>query len=119
MLVGAVKEHFMEEIEEKYNPDGIQKLYDDYMIGALKGQPIEEIPEVESYMRRHQIDYLIFLDRMAAPNGDCMKLKDDEGCKRDFLRYEIRKKADNSNTVILKKGITTYIKENFLDFIYQ
>lgn len=85
----------------------------------LEGIPLNEIEEVESYMRRHYWDYIFALDMWSAPYGDCWILQYDEECKRDFLMYEINTKIENENIQILLDGIYRYIEDNLIDFLYE
>lgn len=89
----------------------ILECYEYYIAQRLKGLPLEKIPEVESYMRRHWIEYLLFLDRMAAPL-DADELCQDEGCKRDFLMYKIHQEVWKPNIGLLLSGIYKYIENN-------
>jgi len=101
-------------------------LYDYYMEKRLEGLPLEAIPEVESYMNRHWIEYLLFLDIMA-PTRFAEELMNSEGCKRDFLMYKIHQNIENVNIGILLSGIYEYIDnhvpeletEEYLDWRYD
>lgn len=84
-------------------------LYDYYMEKRLEGLPLEAIPEVESYMRRHWIEYLLFLDIMDATRF-AEELMNNEGCKRDFLMYKIHQNIDNPNIGLVLSGIYDYIE---------
>lgn len=100
-------------------------LYDYYMEKRLEGLPLEVIPEVESYMRRHWIEYLLFLDIMDATKF-AEELCKDEGCQRDFLMYKIHQDVENPNIGIVLSAIYEYIErhipeletEEYLDWRY-
>lgn len=110
----------MEEYEESEEwIKAVEEMYKDFMMGRCIEQPIEDIKEVASYMRRHQIDYLLFLDRMAAPDGDCMELRNDEGCKRDFLRYEMTGKGGNKHIETVKNSIWNFIDRNYINLLFE
>lgn len=94
--------------EVAYNPLG---LYDYYMEKRLEGLPLEAIPEVESYLHRHWIEYLLFLDIMDATRF-AEELMNDKGCQRDFLMYKIHQNIDNPNIGLMLSGIYDYIEEH-------
>ena len=85
----------------------------------LEGIPLDEIEEVESYMRRHYWEYIFWIDMCSAPFGDCWKLQYDESCKRDFMMNQINTKIENENIQILLDGIYHYIEDNLIDFLYD
>ena len=81
--------------------------------------PIEEIPEIESYLHRHLWDYIFFVDMMSAPEGNWEKLIDKDWCKRDFLIYVINMQADsNCHVNELRNAIYNYIKDNHMDLLF-
>lgn len=88
------------------NPVG---LYDYYLEKRLEGLPLESIPEVKSYMRRHWIEYLLFLDIMDAEHY-AEELCDEESCQRDFLMYKIHQDIENPNIGLMLSGIYDYIE---------
>ena len=110
----------MEEYEESEEwIKAVEEMYQDFMMGRCIEQPIEDIKEVASYMRRHQIAYLLFLDQMAAPDGDCMELRNNEMCKRDFLRYEMTGKVGNKHIETVKNSILNFIDRNYIDLLFE
>lgn len=120
--MAGIKDYLLGMEEEKEREEwerAVEEMYADYMMGKFIEQPIEEIREVASYMRRHQIEYLLFLDRMAAPDGDCMELRNDEGCKRDFLRYEMTGKVGNKHIETVKNSILNFIDRNYIDLLFE
>lgn len=95
------------------------ELYDEFLEERFEGIPLEEIPEAESYLRRHLWDYVFFVDMMSAPNGDWEELIDKDWCKRDFLIYVIYTQADsNCHVNELRNAIYNYIKDNHMDILF-
>lgn len=95
------------------------ELYDEFLEERFEGIPLEEIPEAESYLRRHLWDYIFFVDMMSAPNGDWEELIDKDWCKRDFLIYVIYTQADsNCHVNELRNAIYNYIKDNHMDLLF-
>ena len=100
-------------------------LYDFYMEKRLEGLPLELIPEVESYMRRHWIEYLLFLDIMDATRF-AEEIMNDKNCQRDFLMYKIHQNIENPNIGLILSGIYDYIEahvpeletEEYMDWRY-
>lgn len=88
-------------------------MYEYYMEHRLEGIVLKDIPEVESYMRRHWLEYQFFLDIMAAPQ-DAEELCMDEGCKRDFLMYKIHQEISNPNIGLVLSGIYEYVEKEAL-----
>lgn len=86
-------------------------LYDFYMEKRLEGLPLEAIPEVESYMRRHKIEYLLYLEIME-PTRFAEELMNDERCQRDFLMYKIHQNIENPNIGLMLSGIYDYIEDH-------
>ena len=94
--------------EAAYDPVG---LYDYYMGIRLEGLPLAAIPEIQSYMRRHWIEYLLFLDIME-PTRYPEEICDNENCKRDFLMYKIRQNIENPNIGLVLSDIYDYIVDH-------
>jgi len=86
-------------------------LYDYYMEKRLEGLPLEAIPEVQSYMNRHWIEFLLFLDIMDTTRF-AEELMNDERCQRDFLMYKIHQNIDNQNIGLMLNDIYDYIDEH-------
>lgn len=86
------------------------RLYEHFIEQRLEGLPLEKIPEVVSYLHRHWIEYLLFLDIMAAPEP-AEELCQNESCKRDFLMYKIHQEVSNPNIGLLLSGIYKYIAD--------
>lgn len=94
--------------EAAHNPIG---LYDYYMDKRLEGLPLAAIPEVASYMRRHWIEYLLFLDIMDTEHY-AEEICDEESCQRDFLMYKIQQNIDSPNIGLVLSGIFDYIADH-------
>lgn len=108
----------MEELEIE-KEEMFWELYDEFLEERFEGIPLEEIPEAESYLRRHLWDYIFFVDMMSAPNGDWEELIDKDWCKRDFLIYVIYTQADSNYHVNeLRNAIYNYIKDNHMDLLF-
>ena len=94
--------------EAAYDP---VRLYDYYMNKRLEGLPLAAIPEVQSYMRRHWIEYLLFLEMMEStryPEEIC----DNESYQRDFLMYKIKLNIESPNIGLMLSDIYDYIAEH-------
>lgn len=102
--MGKMKELLIDEME-------VMELYEKYMDNRLEGLPMEAIPEAESYLRRHWIEYLMFLSIME-PSRYPEELCDDESCKRDFLMYKIHGNIENPNIGVVLNGIYNYVEEH-------
>lgn len=102
--MGKMKELLIDEME-------VIELYEKYLDNRLEGLPMEAIPEAESYLRRHWIEYLMFLSIME-PNRYPEELCDDESSKRDFLMYKIHGNIENPNIGAVLNGIYNYVEEH-------
>lgn len=98
----------MGKVKEAAYPLG---LYDYYVEKRLEGLPLEAIPEVQSYMRRHWIEYLFFLEFME-PTRFAEEICDDESCQRDFLMYKIHQNIESPNIGLLLSDIYDYIADH-------
>ena len=94
--------------EAAYNPVG---LYDYYMDKRLEGLPLAVIPEVASYMRRHWLEYLFFLEIIDTEHY-AEEICDEESCQRDFLMYKIHQNIDSSNIGLVLSDIYDYIADH-------
>ena len=110
-----------EELEEQKfeNEEMFWDLYDEFLDRRFEDIPLEDIPEVASYLRRHLLDFIFFVDMMSAPEGNWEELINEDWCKRDFLIYVINTQADDKYHVNeMRNAIFGYIKNNFLDMLF-
>ena len=88
----------------------VLERYEYYIDHRLEGLPLDDIPEVTGYLRRHWLEYLFFLDMMAAPQ-DAETLCHNESCKRDFLMYKIHQEVSNPNIGLVLSSIYEYVEK--------
>ena len=101
----------MGKIKEAIHPSG---LYDYYMDKELEGLPLAAIPEVQSYMRRHWIEYLGYIDLME-PSSLWYSISEDEYLQRNFLVYKIHQDIESPNIGLVLSAIYDYITEHLME----
>lgn len=102
--MGKVKEALLsDEFEED------EDFWDDlpFPEAELNDIRFNEVPEIVSYLSRHRLEYLFYLQNREATNYP-EAICDNEEHQKEFLVSKIIEKPDNENILVVLQGISRY-----------